>query len=305
MEKVGIVGGGSVGLLLASYLSKSGFHVTIYTKTDEQANKINKMGITLESGMSLTRVRVKSVTFSKIKEFNDDILFLAVKQYNLQEVVSTLQNLQGKVSTVVFMQNGMSHIKYLNKLISKADNVYVGIVEHGALKRTPTDVKHTGIGVLKIGCYFENGNHPIHIWKRLSEVGFLTEVHENWMDIMEKKLVVNGVINPLTAIYKVTNGSLLTNNYYFEAMKLLFEEISSIYNCTEEDWQQIIQICHKTSQNRSSMLKDLEGGRTTEIEAITGVILDKANKLGVHLPYNQFLYTGIKGMELQREEGGL
>ncbi|MCT8139034.1 hypothetical protein H1D32_15800 [Anaerobacillus sp. CMMVII] len=119
---------------------------------------------------------------------------------------------------------------------------------------------------------------------------------------MGKKLVVNGVVNPLTAIFKVTNGELLTNPYYFQLMRKIFEEISSVFSCNDLEWQRIIEVCKKTSQNRSSMLSDIEAKRETEIEAITGYILDKAALQNKELPLNQFIYNSIKGLEYQRKE---
>ena len=44
-----------------------------------------------------------------------------------------------------------------------------------------------------------------------------------------------------------------------------------------------------TAQNRSSMLQDIEAGRTTEIGFINGHIADEARRLGVSAPVNTTL----------------
>lgn len=304
MKKVGIVGGGSIGLVLAGYLSKEQFDVTIYTKTKQQADQLRKSGVTLKKGTSDFTFPVNSTAFLETTELVDDLLFLAVKQYHLKEVVSHLLHLKGKLGTIVFLQNGMGHVAYLGELGNKADNILIGIVEHGALKHSLTEVEHTGEGEMKIGIFQNESNLPSSVWMKLSNVGFRTSVHEDWFQIMVSKFVVNGVINPLTAIYKVKNGDLITNKHYFKIMRKLFEEISLIYNCTEADWQKIVDICKKTSQNYSSMLKDIEKGRQTEIEAITGVILEEAAKKNIQLHYHNFVFHSIKGMESQRKGEG-
>lgn len=305
MRKVGIIGGGSIGLVLAGYLSKGQFDVTIYTKTKQQADNLHKSGVTLKKGTSDSTFAVNSRTFLEITELADELLFLAVKQYHLKEVVSHLLSLKGKVGTIVFLQNGMGHITYLEKIAEKADNILVGIVEHGALKHSLTEVEHTGEGEMKIGFFQNKSNLADTIWTKLSNVGFRTSVHEDWFKIMVSKFVANGVINPLTAIFKVKNGDLITNEHYFKIMRKLFEEISLIYNSTEADWQKIVDICKKTSQNRSSMLKDIDEGRETEIEAITGVILEKAAEKKVQLHYHNFVFHSIKGMESQIKGAGI
>ncbi len=302
MNKVGIVGGGSIGLLLAAYLSELRFDVKIYTRTKEQARKLNNEGLTLTKESLVLTYRVKAIPFSKVERFNDEIIFVAVKQYHLKELFPSFLKLSGKMKSVVFLQNGMAHVKLLEKLIPKVENIFIGIVEHGALKRSSNEVSHTGDGELKIGCYQKQTELYSHLWDALTTVGFSTSIHDNWLEIMEKKLVVNGVINPLTAILKVRNGSLIINSYYFQMMRMLFDEISTIISCNEKDWQDIIKICENTARNQSSMLKDIVEGRQTEVDAITGLILERALEKGVSLPYNLFVYNSLKGMELQRGE---
>ncbi|MEH7489047.1 2-dehydropantoate 2-reductase N-terminal domain-containing protein, partial [Priestia megaterium] len=46
MKTIGIIGGGSLGLLFSAYLSDC-YDVTLYTKTKTQAKCINENGITL------------------------------------------------------------------------------------------------------------------------------------------------------------------------------------------------------------------------------------------------------------------
>lgn len=302
MKKIGIIGGGSIGLLLAGYLCKAGFVVTVYTNTKEQANQLNRQGLTLRSDTEETVVTVSSTPFAEMSQLNDDFLFIAVKQYHLKQLMDRLPSLLGKVNSLIFIQNGMGHIKYLEKLASNVKNIFVAIVEHGALKNTLTVVTHTGIGEMKIGSFLKGEQNQMGIWDELTAVGFFTTMYKDWLGIMEKKLVVNGIINPLTAIYKVKNGDLLTNKYYFQVMRQLFDEISLIYKCSEQDWQLIVDICKKTSRNRSSMLRDIEEGRETEIEAITGVILEKGELHNQKLPLNQFIFSSVKGLEIQKKE---
>jgi 2-dehydropantoate 2-reductase len=85
-------------------------------------------------------------------------------------------------------------------------------------------------------------------------------------------------------------------------MRQLFEEISPLFNGSETDWERIIEICKRTGKNRSSMLKDIEEGRETEIDAITGVILEKASLKNHLVPLNQFLFNSVKGLALERKE---
>ena len=122
--------------------------------------------------------------------------------------------------------------------------------------------------------------------------------------MLVSKLVVNAVINPLTAILEVENGRLITNQYYFHVLKTVYFEVASILNLEnrEEHLQQIINICKNTSSNRSSMLNDIEAKRITEVDAILGFILDEAYKKNLKAPQIENLYYLIKGKETIKGE---
>ena len=52
--------------------------------------------------------------------------------------------------SILFLQNGMGHLKYLDKLKGE---VYVGTVEHGAIRLKANTVLHTGIGSTNISSF--------------------------------------------------------------------------------------------------------------------------------------------------------
>ncbi len=117
--------------------------------------------------------------------------------------------------------------------------------------------------------------------------------------MLQNKLIVNAVINPLTAILQVNNGELIKNQYYLQVLKKLFSEISTVLTLenAEEHLQQIIDICKNTSENRSSMLKDIEANRMTEVDAILGFILGEAQRKEMKSPNIETFYYLIKGKE--------
>ncbi len=286
--KIGIIGGGSIGLLFAGYLAE--YHdVTLYTRTERQASEINQKGVTIEIENTSNTYRVKAVT-STASVIGEDILFIAVKQYILKDVLSQIKDIE-KVQTVCFLQNGMGHLDFMKQLENK--NILVGVVEHGALKLNDTSIIHTGIGRTKFGII--KGDI---ITFDISIKEFQIEFHNNWYEMMTSKLIVNAVINPLTALYGVKNGRLLQNEYFKNQVKTLFREITSVIPCNEEQmWELVTTICKNTAQNKSSMLRDLEEGRKTEIDAILGYVLAEAKKIEREVAITQFLYDSIKGME--------
>jgi 2-dehydropantoate 2-reductase len=290
--KIGIVGGGSIGLLFSYYLSEF-YDVTLYTRTSDQAAAIRLNNLQLISEGQTNRRVVKATSFENWNG-NEDLTFIAVKQYHLRTVINQLMERQTEKTDFIFLQNGMGHLKLLQHLTS--ETIYVSTVEHGAYKSNPFSVKHNGIGQTKLALYKGNKNLPDSLF---SIPSFRIVFESNYYEMLIKKLVVNAIINPITALLKVANGEVIQNEHYFLAAQNLFLEISEILNLenNKQYFKEVISICQITSQNHSSMLKDIEQGRQTEVDAILGFILEEAERKKIKAPISQMLYDFIKGSE--------
>lgn len=292
--KVGVVGPGAIGLLFTFYLKKQGADVTLYTKNEEQAHILIETGVTCIYNEKRETVFPNVLPIERIKCEEDDYTFIAVKQYHLQYVLSYLENKKN----LIFLQNGMGHLHYLENM--QHQNVAVGIVEHGAKKECEDIVEHTGIGVTKFGIVtgellsFEPMLHCFSIKE------FPAVLEQDWKGTMLKKLVVNACINPLTALLRVSNGELVINASYNMMMKQVFREVTYVLGDShkEELWELVCAVCERTSRNISSMLADVQHNRKTEIDAIVGYIIERAEEQQKKAPTLTMLYHFIKAFEM-------
>lgn len=291
---VGVIGGGAIGLLFAAYIAPA-FNVKIYTRKIEQAELLNNEGLFLLREGSKLKANIRSEILQNQSLGQLDLLIIAVKQYHLDDLFNQFPSIN-QAKNILFIQNGMGHIPYLDKLSN--DSIYVGVVEHGAMLLSSHTVEHSGIGRTKISPYKVGSSTISNIIATVESDNFPFVYEEDWSEMLTEKLVINSVINPLTSIYRVTNGELLRNIYFYETMKGLFDEVITVFPSRNiELWDRVKEVCDKTANNRSSMLKDLEEGRLTEIDAILGYVLDIAQKKGHKLPITSFLYHSIKGLE--------
>lgn len=291
--KVGVVGAGSIGLLFAAYLSRR-FNVTVYTRTEEQASEINKFGILLKnSGRTISFVT--ALPFSEWQGM-EDLSIITVKQYQLDDIIGHILQMPAEPENLLFLQNGMGHLEKLQSLA--VPNLFVGTIEHGALRENSYTVSHNGFGVTNIAVFRGESNQLFRFISSAPEE-FPFVFKERYEDMLLNKLIANAVINPLSAILKVENGDLIENPYYFKVLDSLFTEIAAVLELenAQSDLERVINICRTTAENRSSMLKDLEANRLTEIDAILGYILAKANKQDRKVPLLESLYYIIKGKE--------
>ena len=297
--KIGIVGGGAIGLLAAAKLSHH-HQITLMTHTYMQANEINEKGISVldEHGNHIYKnIHAVDIVNAEDAIRRQDLILLTAKQTALKSLVPLLEN---KASAVVFLQNGMDHFSYMNDL--QIASIYTGVVEHGSVRTNHTTVHHTGNGSIKIGLY--KGMKVAGI-ESLNTEGFpvylMTEI---WSAHIEK-LIVNSVINPLTSVLGVQNGELIKNTYFTKLVTSLCHEVCEALSIAKTQHQvyleKIFTICERTAKNTSSMLRDLQLGRKTEIDAILGYCIREAEKNNTPSPQSKLLFHMVRGLEESEE----
>lgn len=292
--KIGIVGPGAIGLLYTFYLQKSNQDVTLFTRNAEQAEELNLTGVTCIRNGERETVFPSILPIESMLDKQLDYTFIAVKQYHITDILPFVQG----ESSLIFLQNGMSHLQVMQKIGN--ERIAVGIVEHGAKKEDGHTVHHTGIGVTKFGVVRGQSSCFKKVFNCFPFDYFPIQIEDDWKGIMRNKLVVNVCINPLTALLRVENGELISNPFFYQMMEQVFQEVAFLVK--EEDkemvWQMVCQVCEKTSHNISSMLADVRANRQTEVNAIVGYVLEEAKEQQQSVPTLQFLFNVIKGMEL-------
>jgi 2-dehydropantoate 2-reductase len=293
--KIGIIGGGAVGLLFAAYLS-DGHDVTVYTRTREQAELINREGIRLIKGSERFYKKASALSTENLRE-GEDLLIVAVKQYNLDEIFGKIKETP---SPLLFIQNGYSHVPMLEKL--PQSDIFLGVVEHGAMKHSGNSVEHTGEGVTKVAPYRGDIAQLPLLRMKVDKFPFIE--NRDFRRMLQEKLIVNAVINPLTGILGITNGELVENPYYYSLFKRYFREISRILELEHESTYEthVEQVCRTTANNRSSLLRDLENGRKTEIDAILGHIISMAKENNKSHELSTAVYWMVKGKETRGDD---
>lgn len=290
--KIGIIGGGSIGLLLSTYLA-SQHEVTIYVKRNEQKSILNNQGLFLADTVS--PISVHTLLLEEIQEA--DCFIICVKQHQIANVLPTLKKIKGQIP-LLFLQNGMGHIEYLREI---NNNIYIGVVEHGALRNADNHVRHTGKGAIKIATYTGNTKALYSLTEQLNQREFPFQIAQDWKKLLAEKLIVNAVINPLTTLFNVPNKDILNNPYIFHLAKELCYEAAMVLQLDyHTQLHKIKEIIYQTGENMSSMLMDIKEGRQTEIDAISGYLMADINH---ELPYTSFVYNGIKALEVKNEDG--
>lgn len=292
---IAIVGGGAVGLLFAFYFAENEHHVTVYVRRREQAQALARTGLTLLHRGHRRSAAVAAKVLSHTGRIHADLAVIAVKQYHLATLADVLKITIDKNTRLLFVQNGMGHVSLLDTWPHA--HIDIGVVEHGVLKKSDTTIDHTGVGLVKMAPYRGCGTVREAVGAGFPSFPF--SYRDDWYPLLAEKLLVNAVINPLTAIYGVKNGVLAEDPKHIHEMEQLFHEAISVLELDNESqqWERLLHVCRNTSDNRSSMLRDIENSRPTEIDAISGFLLQQGKRKGKALPFTASVYAKVKQLE--------
>lgn len=315
MEQIAVLGGGALGMLLAYRLAASGQHVRLWTRTAAQAQQLNTKGLALEdqAGQEIRAVKVAAEPFGEAALGDAAIVLVALKQTGITD--ATLAALHRKLAdgaALLMFQNGVGHMERLLAAMP-GRTLLAAVTTEGALRTGATSVRHTGFGTTWIGAWPPERASSAELQlidakQRLEMAGFSTQMSNDIRESMLRKLLINAVINPLTALWRVPNGQLPGSADRMAVMQALFREtLDVLRRCglrvpsDEELWETVLGVCAATAANRSSMLQDVMAARETEIDALNGAICRMADSLGVQAPWNATVTALVKAILVPEE----
>lgn len=286
-----VVGPGAVGSLWAIKLHQAGHNVSLWSRSTQATYPI---AIDTES-----EIEFSNNDQSKLSE--SDLVLVTVKAWQVEQAIQPLIAHLNKDTILLFMHNGMGAVDNIASSIEPFP-VVLATTTQAAYKSTPNQVHHTGQGNTQLGGYNSKGNQCRFLADVLNHA--LPDVIWN-NDILQalwNKLAINCAINPLTGLEQVKNGHLaeeryqpLINEIVAEVVKVMVAE--NVQNSTESLLSIVEQVIHATAANNSSMKQDMFYQRKTEIDFITGHLLNTARKHGIATPANQALFDRVKQQE--------
>jgi 2-dehydropantoate 2-reductase len=314
MTEITVMGGGALGLLLAGKLVAAGHAVTLWTRTKEQAVRVGQQGITIECLGQDTPlvVQVNALPAEEVPSGFAGNVLLTVKQTAItSSLLGFLTRTVSDHAAVTLFQNGIGHIEPVAAALP-GRQLLAAVTTEGALRTGMSSVRHTGKGDTWIGQPLvasigspHSASHEETLVRVMKQAGFTVFVSNDIRERMLRKLLINAVINPLTALWRVPNGELPATPERRTVMEALLRETADILRPhglqgTEwsELWENVLGVCTSTADNRSSMLQDVLAGRETEINALNGAICRMAASAGKEAPWNIAVTALVKAIQL-------
>jgi 2-dehydropantoate 2-reductase len=206
-------------------------------------------------------------------------------------------------ATVAILQNGMGVADEIAPAYARA-RLFLLVTTAGAWRDAPFTVHRAGIGHTLVGTYpARDDDETAALVRSLDVAGLPTAPSDDIHAAQWRKLAVNCVINPLTALHGLRNGEVPADARTRDLIAPLCEEIARVATAegvattAQELRATVDEVCRVTADNRNSMAQDLRAGRATEIDYLNGYLLRRARVHAIACPVNQSIYDGIRRRE--------
>lgn len=188
----------------------------------------------------------------------------------------------------------MGEQQKLLKEIERQQSLFVGVTSEGVIKLSQNTIKKMGEG----NTYFGSLNTPKDKISPLLDAFYI----DNIQDKLLEKVAINAAINPLSALFNITNGELLSSDYK-NILNACCDEIDKIIQAAFPEKpsykDKTYKVIKATENNHSSMQQDLTYKRKTEIINISGYLIDLAKSAKIHAPIQDKLLSAILGQDSQ------
>ncbi|PLW70347.1 ketopantoate reductase family protein [Pseudohalioglobus lutimaris] len=290
-----VLGAGAMGCLFGQQLMAAGCTVTLLQRS---APKKNTGTLCVEAEGIHRHFPVQVAAADAAGDV--DLLLVATKAPDIANALFAMRHRLRTSTDIVIAANGMGFVAAVEAMLPE-NRLFCCTTTEGAYRVQPLHIHHAGRGLTRIGS-LDGGGPPAWF-----EAWLDTPLHCQWEQdinaVRWEKLAVNCAINPLTAINRCKNGTLATSETLREQVTRLCDEIAAVSSARGNTHTASIvhaavaEVIAGTATNRSSMLQDIEAGRPTEIDFITGYLIAEAARLGVDVPANQALLNEVKALD--------
>ncbi|QNQ19275.1 2-dehydropantoate 2-reductase [Kosakonia sp. SMBL-WEM22] len=292
--RITVLGCGALGQLWLTALCKQGHEVQGWLRIPQPYCSVNL-------------VEEDGTIFNESLTANDpdflarsDLLLVTLKAWQVSDAVKGLASSLSSTTPVLLLHNGMGTVEELKSL---PNPLLMGTTTHAA-RRDGNVIVHVASGITHIGPARAQDGEFSYLADTLQMVLPDVAWHNTIRPALWRKLAVNCVINPLTALRDCKNGDL--RDAPDEIAKIAREVAAVIeregHHIAADDLIAYVhQVIESTAENISSMLQDVRAMRHTECDYITGYLLRRARAHGIAVPENARLFDLIKRKESEYE----
>lgn len=234
-----------------------------------------------------------------------ELLIFAVKATALQTAIEEARSFVDNNTIILSVLNGVSSEEIIEEGLG-AGTVLYSIAQGMDAVKAGNRVTYSRIGTVCIGVP-KAQKEKLPMLERVAELfgrtGLPYVIEEDIMHRLWGKWMLNVGVNQTVMVKEGNYGTVqkpgeardLMIAAMHEAMAVAQKEMVSV---TEQDLKEYLDLIDTLSpEGMPSMRQDGLARRYSEVELFAGTVLQKANKYGIAVPVNRYLYDTVKQIE--------
>ena len=304
--KIAVLGAGAMGMLFGGYLSEHN-DVLLVEIDEERRKRINRDGVLVREKDGERHFFPKAT--ADAKDFGTaDLVLVFVKAMFTLDALAANRCLIGKDTYLMTLQNGAGHEAKLLKFADRS-HIIIGSTQHNSSIIENGVVQHGGTGLTSIGLL--NGHSEIlePIAKNLTDCGLVCVTSNEVKKQIWTKLFTNTAASALTAVLQVPLGYLVENEDAHRLMRALCNEAVAVANAEgiaqfdpDEAFRCVERVCANAKNGYTSIYADIKAGRRTEVDTISGSVVEAAEQYGIAVPVHKTIVALIHALERKPKE---
>jgi len=294
--KIGILGPGAIGGVLASLLWKDGHDVVCIGK-DATVVNIEECGIHIESpilGNFIARPKANVKLVVPV-----DVLFITTKFPFLNNALEKINVKSVENAVVISLLNGVGHREIIRAQLGTRVAVgMIGMIEvaksdDGIIRQLSRQNPHIDLA--------SDGDIPVGSLEKVADVirktGISTAILRTEAAVIWKKLVRLSAIASLTAAFQKTVGCIRSDPQMRQFLEEMVREGSlvALHEGVDINPDEVIrQIDSIPETLTTSLQRDVKAHIPSEVESITGGVRRLAKAYGILAPAHERAYGLIK-----------
>jgi 2-dehydropantoate 2-reductase len=308
--RIAVFGSGSVGGYFGGRLAQHGAEV-VFIARGKHLKAMQTGGLKVESIKGDFVVSPVKAVGSPEEAGRVDVVLLGVKAWQVSEAAQAMAPMMGQETFVVPLQNGVEAPDILASILGE-DHVLGGLCRISSLIQGPGQIRHPGIEpYIAFGeLDGRNSERAENLKIAFENAGVWAEVPGNIRTAMWGKFVF---ISPFSGVGAVTRAPIGVMRSLPGTRHLLEKAVQETAGVGRANGVSLpADIVEKTMAffdglpegATSSMQRDIQAGRPSELEAQNGAVVRLGEKAGEPAPVNLFLYHALLPSE-QKARGEL
>lgn len=284
-----ILGAGGIGGLMGGSFARCGAPVTLVVRRESVAQYPRKLKLESPFGNYDADVTV----VAEVPPV--DVLWLTVKATQLDQALGAIRN-PAAISAIVPLLNGIDHLALLRSKYGQ-EKVIAGTIAVESERVAPGHIIHRSpfarLNVSSAGRSLLEGTVT-----QLQQVGFECRFIDHEPTLMWSKLVFLAAFALTSTAADMTTDQMMADPHWKQLGLSCIREGCAVGTAEGAtlDADSVIASSMRlaTIRMRSSMQKDVEQGKTPELDAIAGPILRGAQRHGIDIPATKELVAGVE-----------